>query len=974
MDYSNNIQVSLKDLAQSSGDRTKTMNALRGLKRALSSEKQVIQEGKSSFDLFISHSDAVNNSIAAALLEVASSNDVEACRETSASILCESVSTLVMLNSSCQKSDANMLAVEQQLSCVVEFYEEFCSVFDLRFSSKRDGLFVESSEEIRFVLIQIAHNLAQLLGTLSWSGIHDSLAVLPTAATSTLCRSVANALLRDPYPELKREGCTLIKCLCKYASKSVRMQAESLLAPLASGKIKYQGGSQMTREEAEASRKSSLLCHRHAKTRAIAIETGLSVLECSIYSTQEDLRDADGSSDDIGNDGDLYRTPLHAKPGSSGAIQMIETQVIPAWEECMFDRVASVRKTLVQAAGKLAVRLLQTQKYNLQCATSDPPLIFTRLLVILLMGASDGVNDVQHISLDQLTKLSKLWSKGDGNDALNYIIPAFFPHIVEVLIQNATDWKVDERCKALESLGTALKMLSSWFGSKDASSQIICSREDLTKIISTLCICSQDDESAVEMAACNCAQKLSGNNELASFSANITLERLRSDGRKSSGYSTPEHVSATLLILSNIMMILPEENSSWIDLDVLNEVSAVLSDRTVLDLADHFSVMSALSDAVKALVEGCPEEHFDQSSGDERFTVNILRSSLQLLGCPADFDLEEDVLDIINLFSSALLVGEIQNDGEEILLEVPLLSCHFRELLTSITNNLGSDDVWVDKDPNLLAFEALLRFSGGNTVCQHLDMVEPILRRHLSDGMSEESSIDHGVKMKMLGLVESAISGSSDQSKDIQPFAAKLIENVIIPNLAWRAGGIAAGIRKLALACLFSLLRRTGQYPDCLFQTAPRLLPVLRTNIDDSDSSTRQLVCLCLAFIFQAIPGALGEDAVHQLYPSLIKCLDDNSDEVRVIVCGTLAAFLKASPSKSFHGTAIDVIVEQLLVHMDDPDKAIQKAVFDALVVTLSIDCGVVIKQTERAKLSHRSSKLCDELLSRAREIAQGNP
>lgn len=924
------------------------------------------QEGKTSFNLFISQSCALKP-VASVLLEVASCDDVEGCRETAASILCEAISALVT-NASFTKSIV-------ELPCVMKFYENFCSIFVSRFSSQRGGSFAEPSEEIRFALLHTAYYLVQLIGALSLPGANVCTNVLPIAATSTLCKSVANALLRDPYPELKREGCKLIKCLCKYAKKSVRMQSESLLAPLSSGIMKFQGGSQMTKEESEVSRKSSLLCHRHAKTRAIAIETGLSVLECSLAVSQEDADDAIESSDYYDNINDVQEgVPIHVEPGSSGALTMIADQVIPAWEECMFDRVATVRKTLVQAAGELAICFLRTQKYNLESDddsnqhVGEPSHVFTRLIIILIMGVADGVKEVQQISLNRFAEISALWTVEDGNGSLNDIIHVFFSRIVQILVQNATDWNVDQRCKALETLGTAVTMLCRWFESAGASSQIICSRQVLMKIISTLCICSLDDESVIEVAARNCAQKLSENSELASLSAEITIERLRSDGNQSSGYSSPEQVSATLLVLSNIMTNLTKEKSTWIDLDTLNKISGVFADSIVLDLAGQFSVMSALSESCLALVNGCPKKCFDQSSGDERFTVNILRSCLQLLGCPNDFDLEEEALDTMKILSSALLVHEIENDNEATNVIVPLLCYHFRELMVSIMGDLGNGDVWLDQDPNLLAFEALLRFSGGVAVCQHLDIVEPIMERHLSDGMVEESCVGHGVKMKMLGLVEFAISGSSDKSKDIQPFAAKLIENVIIPNLAWRAGGVSAGIRKLALACLFSLLRRSGQYPDCLFQTAPRLLPVLRTNIDDSDSSTRQLVCLCLAFIFQAIPGALGEDAVHQLYPSLIKCLDDNSDEVRVIVCGTLAAFLKASPSKSFAGTVIDVIVEQLLMHMDDPNKAIQKVVFDVLVVALSVDCHVVIQHTERVKLSHRSSKLCDKLLSRAKE------
>ena len=62
---------------------------------------------------------------------------------------------------------------------------------------------------------------------------------------------------------------------------------------------------------------------------------------------------------------------------------------------------------------------------------------------------------------------------------------------------------------------------------------------------------------------------------------------------------------------------------------------------------------------------------------------------------------------------------------------------------------------------------------------------------------------------------------------------------------------------------------------------APALLPVLKTDLDDFDASTRELCCLSLDLMFKALPGALSEQPVHELYPSLLKRLDDSADPVR---------------------------------------------------------------------------------------------
>ena len=70
--------------------------------------------------------------------------------------------------------------------------------------------------------------------------------------------------------------------------------------------------------------------------------------------------------------------------------------------------------------------------------------------------------------------------------------------------------------------------------------------------------------------------------------------------------------------------------------------------------------------------------------------------------------------------------------------------------------------------------------------------------------------------------------------------------------------------------------------------------------------------------MFRALPGALGEQPVSELYPSLLKRLDDSSDDVRYAVCKTFRSFFGAAPATAFRGTCIDYTLDQLFVHLDD--------------------------------------------------------
>jgi dynein assembly factor 5, axonemal len=142
--------------------------------------------------------------------------------------------------------------------------------------------------------------------------------------------------------------------------------------------------------------------------------------------------------------------------------------------------------------------------------------------------------------------------------------------------------------------------------------------------------------------------------------------------------------------------------------------------------------------------------------------------------------------------------------------------------------------------------------------------------------------------------------------------------------MVWKAGRVASTVRKVAIASFYSLLHRGYADRSVLFKVAPPLLPVLKTDLDDYDASTRELVCLSLDLMFRALPLALSEQPVLELYPALLKRLDDSSDKVRIAVCSCFLSFLKAAPPSAFHGTTIDYTLDQLLVHLDDVDPAIQ--------------------------------------------------
>ena len=118
--------------------------------------------------------------------------------------------------------------------------------------------------------------------------------------------------------------------------------------------------------------------------------------------------------------------------------------------------------------------------------------------------------------------------------------------------------------------------------------------------------------------------------------------------------------------------------------------------------------------------------------------------------------------------------------------------------------------------------------------------------------------------------------------------------------------------------------------------------------------------------IFRALPGALGDQPVAELYPSLLKRLDDSSDDVRYAVCKAFRSFFGSAPVTAFRGTCIDYTLDQLFVHLDDMDPAIQAQVFEVIKATVPIDAPRVAKKATGMRAAHRSPKYLDQLIELA--------
>ncbi len=175
----------------------------------------------------------------------------------------------------------------------------------------------------------------------------------------------------------------------------------------------------------------------------------------------------------------------------------------------------------------------------------------------------------------------------------------------------------------------------------------------------------------------------------------------------------------------------------------------------------------------------------------------------------------------------------------------------------------------------------------------------------------------------------------------VKPQLNNIVHNAILPNLTWRMGIVAATLRKVAVACLYTMLHGEKLDTEAAYSLGPSLLPVLNTNLEDGDATVRRMCCMNMHIILRLLPGTLGEDPVRLLYPELLKRLDDSSDDVRLAACDAINSLFMATPKVHLQGTPLEYSVEQLLIHLDDQSPSIQVREYKTISRGFTVGVGV---------------------------------
>ncbi|MEQ2268676.1 hypothetical protein XENORESO_010433, partial [Xenotaenia resolanae] len=145
-----------------------------------------------------------------------------------------------------------------------------------------------------------------------------------------------------------------------------------------------------------------------------------------------------------------------------------------------------------------------------------------------------------------------------------------------------------------------------------------------------------------------------------------------------------------------------------------------------------------------------------------------------------------------------------------------------------------------------------------------------------------------------------------------------------------------------------------------------RLSPLVFSALEEDSQMSRLLACRSLSATLKLIGTSLHHEALNKIYPELLKRLDDSSEEVRIVAMQAVGLWL-SSLTKDYnpelYAPHLQLLFQQLLLHLDDPDSSVQDQVLEVLKKGSSLHPSLLQREAEAVRDKQRSPLHCDLLL-----------
>ncbi|XP_006167960.2 dynein assembly factor 5, axonemal [Tupaia chinensis] len=600
--------------------------------------------------------------------------------------------------------------------------------------------------------------------------------------------------------------------------------------------------------------------------------------------------------------------------------------VLSHFAQRLFDDVPQVRQAVTTVVGGWLLNLRDRYSF------------FHKLIPLLLSSFNDEIPEITDSAASLWEKIGLQWQKEneeDLKDKLDFASPppAHYPpqesrpglgcrelvfrnlsKILPAICHDITDWVVGTRVKSAQLLPVLLL---------HAEDHITQHLEILLRTLQQACA---DEEKAV-VSGCMRSAELIGTFVNPEVFLKLILPMLRKSPSPSG-----------LLVLASVIRGCPREALQ----PHLEVIATELAQAHICQGSENDLYLEHLLLCVQALVSVCGED--------------CSRASLQLM----------EVLVTIMAVSGAASLGDKAQETMDLLATVEqvngsldLYRKHMGSLMEWVT---ASHQDWTVHSAELMQFSIIVTQSGP-AIGEALQHVVPTLRACL------QPARDPQMRLKLFTILSKVLLKPKDTVNSQGQFHSYLetvIKDILAPSLQWHAGRTAAAIRTAAVSCLWALTSSDTLSAKQIQEVQEALMPQILTTLEEDSQMTRLISCRIINVFLKTSGDVIDPDKFIKIYPELLKRLDDVSNDVRMAAASTLITWLKcinSSDGKSYFQNNIQYLYKELLVHLDDPESAIQDAVLEVLKEGSVLFPDLLVRETEAVIHKHRSATYCEQLL-----------
>ena len=838
-------------------------------------------------------------------------------------------------------SKENVSCNEEQINVLQSLFRKCSHLFEKRMSRDEGGM--EQSEHIRLALVELMTELGTYLTT------HNDVEQIQLCEdASRICHTLARDVFKDPFPDILLASCKLVQTLARLSPPAVGETATELLLQLAGNDVKH-----------------CLFGHRRSKIRSEAVETSSAIVLCLCYQSSR-------NNDD---------------PSIQEALQNI---LLPGWEELIkMDSSVPVRLAVLRAVRVTAEQFdwSYSPTVTVEHDKESTPSIESHLLSLFVSGISDGNVQVQEVALQQMYASGCL---GKGETAVNWdVISRYFNPLIETVLASCSLSLTTcmGRVRSLEALQVCLSFVLA-ITDVDEPCLTLPRIKPIVECLRRNII--DTDENDVLQAALKACEIL-GESKFPSLILTMMVEpneeRFELSKDAVAMILTPRECSSTMLFLSRMVkgLLCHDKGSEilsrldptfvvstpdWIysSPSSMVAITMLLSHPKVTNsVAENPSLAWGLLESVSEVIKCCTHHLNSREEVDkgpwtlkEESVLDILISIVHLLGCPDTFGLSTKTVKILEDFSSCFLSDVDADDTVTAKKEATLLDDYFCKVVPKIVATAETEFPWKESDASFQSMRALLRAVNGSTISSNFDVVAPFFMHHISnsDIAQDEEAEEYSLRITMMSLLQSILADKTFHSAGCSPSTkiapSRIILSLTLPHLAWRPGGLASALRKIGIATVYSLLSNLeGVSETSVLQTdtLTRLIPILHSCLEDTESSTRELSCVSLSMVLEQASSEVIRKilktnlrVIDTLEPSLLNLLDDSHNPVRLAACRTLRLLFTLRPLS-------EKAISRLIIHLDDDEKDIKEQVHGVLEFVINLIIRNISSDCEQARV-----------------------